>query len=98
MRYVLVLLLPVALACTHSVPGATPAERPLVDTSFVLLNPQQMDEGQVFASSLVDSGPTVIYCPPPVYPDSLRQARIQGRVMLELLIDTLGRPERGSVR
>src|SRR5437660_6088229 len=98
MRYDSILPLFVTLACTQSAPGSTPAGRPLVDTTFVLLNPTRKDTGQVLASSAVDSGPTIIHCPSPVYPDTLRQARIQGRVMLELVIDTLGRPEQGSVR
>jgi TonB family protein len=40
----------------------------------------------------VISGPTVSY------PDNLRRADVQGRVMVRALIDTLGRAERGSVR
>ncbi len=32
------------------------------------------------------------------YPDVLRQAGIEGRIMIEFVIDTLGRAERGSLR
>ena len=43
-------------------------------------------------------GPEVISGPLLSYPDNLRRAYVQGRVMVRALIDTLGRAERGSVR
>ena len=43
-------------------------------------------------------GPEIISGPPLSYPDNLRRADVQGRVMVRALIDTLGRAERGSVR
>ncbi len=42
-------------------------------------------------------GPEVISGPPLVYPDNLRRADVQGRVVVRAVIDTLGRAERGSV-
>jgi protein TonB len=37
-------------------------------------------------------------CIQPRYPEILRQAGIEGRVLMEFVIDTLGRAERGSLR
>ena len=58
----------------------------------------KQDDGQIFLAGIVDSAPAIIHCAPPSYPDTLRQAGIQGRVLLQLIIDTLGRPERASLR
>ena len=54
-------------------------------------------DGSAFEPSLVDELPMRLAGPAPVYPDLLRQAGLQGRVVLEAVIDTLGRVERGSV-
>jgi TonB family protein len=98
MRYVSVCAVLFVLACAHATPGATPAAGPVVDTARAVLDTARGDERYVVVAAAVDSGPTFINCPPPDYPDTLRRARIQGRVILELVIDTLGRPEPGSVR
>jgi protein TonB len=44
----------------------------------------------------VDEPPAVLAGPPPTYPDLLRAAGIQGRVVLQVVIDTLGRAERAA--
>jgi TonB family protein len=46
---------------------------------------------------LTDEYPELLAGPPPVYPDLLRQAGIEGRVVLEAIVDTAGRVERGSI-
>jgi len=52
----------------------------------------------VFMESIVEEKPVVLSAPPPLYPDLLRQAGIQGRVMVQAVIDTTGRAEPGSVK
>jgi len=42
--------------------------------------------------------PTIVSGPRLWYPDNLRRAGIQGRVLVRVIVDTLGRAERGSVR
>ncbi len=52
----------------------------------------------VFAENAVEERPERVSSVQPRYPDLLRQAGIDGRVMLEFVIDTLGRTEPGSIR
>ncbi len=54
-------------------------------------------DGRAVDPSLVDELPLMLSGPVPAYPDLLRQAGLQGRVVLEAVIDTLGHVERGSV-
>jgi protein TonB len=53
---------------------------------------------QVFMESVVEERPEVLSGPPPQYPDLLRQAGIQGRVIVQAIIDTSGRAEPPSVK
>jgi TonB family protein len=55
-------------------------------------------EGTVYWESLVEEKPSVRFAPPPPYPALLKQAGIQGRVLIQAIIDTSGRAERNSVR
>lgn len=47
--------------------------------------------------SLVEEPPAILAGPLPAYPELLRQAGIRGRVVLEVVVDTTGRVEPGSV-
>ncbi len=53
---------------------------------------------EVYAEALVEERPALLSAPAPVYPALLRQAGIQGRVILPAVIDTTGRIEPASVR
>jgi protein TonB len=55
-------------------------------------------DNQVFMESVVEERPEVLSGPQLQYPDLLRQAAIQGRVMVTAIIDTSGRAEPGSVK
>ncbi len=97
MRYTVVMSVVGALACAHSAPPPTAVPRPAVAP------PRPADAASrnvphISVATAVDSGPDVIYCPPPEYPPSLRGSGVQGRVRLELVVDTLGRPEPATVR
>jgi TonB family protein len=47
---------------------------------------------------LVQERPELLAGPPPVYPASLRELGVEGLVVIQVVVDTLGRPEPGSVR
>jgi len=57
-----------------------------------------VDGTEVYAEAVVEERPALLSAPPPVYPALLRQARIQGRVIVRAIIDTTGRVEPRSVR
>lgn len=52
----------------------------------------------VFSEAIVEEKPSVLSGSTPVYPEFLRQAGIQGRVIVQAVIDTLGRAEPTSVK
>jgi len=51
----------------------------------------------VYTEAVVDEKPVVLSAPQLVYPDLLRQARIQGRVIVRAIIDTMGHAEANSL-
>jgi protein TonB len=52
----------------------------------------------VYLESVVEERPDLLSGPQPQYPDLLRQAGIQGRVVVQAIIDTTGRAEPSSVK
>lgn len=56
------------------------------------------DPSGVFNEAVVEERPEVLSAPNPPYPELLRQAGITGTVMLEGIVDTLGRAEPGSIK
>jgi periplasmic protein TonB len=61
-------------------------------------NGMALDGGDVYAEAIVEEKPALLSAPPPVYPALLKQAGIQGRVILRAVVDTTGRVEPASVR
>jgi protein TonB len=56
-------------------------------------------QGDVIDAQRADRAPRVLgRAPEPRYPSSLREAGIQGRVVAEFVVDTLGRPELEGLR
>jgi TonB family protein len=53
---------------------------------------------EVFLENIVEEKPSVLSGPIPVYPELLKQAQIQGRAIVQAVIDTLGRAEPNSVK
>ena len=53
---------------------------------------------QVYMEAVVEERPELLSGPQPVYPDLLRQAGVQGRVIIQAIIDTTGRAEPASVK
>src|SRR5207302_43545 len=52
---------------------------------------------EVFMEAIVEEKPAVLSGPVPVYPELLKQAQITGRVLVQTIVDTLGRAEANSV-
>lgn len=48
--------------------------------------------------SMGDERPVLLSAPPPAYPPALRDAGVEGTVIVRLVVDTLGRVEPGTVR
>ncbi len=60
---------------------------------------QATPEGnQVFLESNVQERPEILSGPRLQYPDLLRQTGVQGRVVVQFIVDTLGRAEPASVK
>jgi len=53
--------------------------------------------GDSWAAAVGQKGPEVLTGPIPTYPELLRQAGIQGRVLLEAVVDTTGRVASDSI-
>jgi len=53
---------------------------------------------QVYPEHTVDKRPDIVSAPPLDYPRLLRQAGLQGRVIVQAVIDTLGRAEPASLK
>ncbi|MBI4501971.1 MAG: TonB family protein [Gemmatimonadetes bacterium] len=58
----------------------------------------KIDPGQAFIEAVVDEKPERVSQPPVDYPDLLRQAGIEGNVIVEVIIDTTGHAEPQSLR
>jgi len=52
----------------------------------------------IYAESAVEEAPTLLSAAPLAYPELLRQAGIQGTVLLQAVVDTAGRVVPGSIR
>ncbi len=57
-------------------------------------------DSQVLGETAVETRPILVpnTCQSPAYPVMLRAARVEGRVLLQFVVDTLGRVEPSSVR
>jgi len=58
----------------------------------------RVDPGQAFNEAAVDEKPSMVSPLQPEYPDLLRQAGIEGSVLIEVIIDTTGHAEPASMR
>lgn len=72
-------------------------EERTAETTFVYLDRNQPSD-QVFLESVVDERPEVLSGPRIEYPELLRKAGVQGRVLVQAVIDPKGRAEPGSIR
>jgi uncharacterized protein (TIGR02246 family) len=87
----------------HDHTSTLPQQSDLVDTlrsvpKDMLETGIRSESDQVYMESVVEERPEVVSGPQLVYPDLLRQAAIQGRVLVQAILDTTGRAEPQSVK
>jgi protein TonB len=56
------------------------------------------DTSELFMEAIVDERPALLSAPKVKYPEVLKRAGIEGEVIVQAIIDTTGRAERGSVK
>ena len=61
-------------------------------------NFQRVSGNQVLLETRVTQRPELVSSPPLLYPPAMRQARVEGRVIIRAIIDTTGRIEPASVK
>lgn len=71
--------------------GAAPA-------TVVVSDPWGTGAGEPLPVWLVQEPPVLLSAPSPVYPSRLRAAGVEGLVVVQLVVDTLGRAEPGTVQ
>jgi len=69
-----------------------------VEKGFNLTTDVKVDPGAAFIEAVVDEKPSLVSPPQLDYPDLLRQAGIEGTVLIEVIIDTTGHAEQASLR
>ena len=66
-------------------------------TSWAPRSGAEGDHATGWGAGLAESAPEVLSGPLPVYPDLLRQAGVEGQVVLEARVDSMGRVQRASI-
>jgi len=91
----------VSVPVTEPIPGIPTISAPSIGDPRTL-SPFSHDSvtgsGTMWTSEAVQEAPILLTAPLPAYPARLREAGIQGQVMIEAIVDTLGRVELGSMR
>jgi protein TonB len=90
------------LPVIEPIPGGTenPAPAPIGPGNpvGVPLDPWGLGNGAPLPDSLAQERPELLAAPQPVYPAPLREAGVEGVVVVQVVVDTLGRAEPESVR
>jgi TonB family protein len=68
------------------------------DHPGVALDPGGNGDSAPMPVWLVQERPEILAGTPPVYPTSMREMGVEGLVVIQVVLDTLGRPEPGSAR
>jgi TonB family protein len=85
----------VRMPINFAVPSPVGRTAVRVDTQMIRLDSRHDD---VLLESAVTQRPSVISGPPLQYPDMMRRAGIEGRVLIQAIVDTSGRAELESIR
>src|SRR5205809_715137 len=91
-----------ALVALAAIIVACETPRPIGPTAYTAeparAAPADIELRQVLTESVVDERPDFLSGPQLVYPELLRRAGVEGRVLLQAIIDTMGRAEPASVK
>jgi protein TonB len=79
------------------IPGMPTRGGPAVATASAIVAAPAGEAGNPVAAALVQEAPVLLSAPPPLYPRELRNAGVEGTVVLRLVVDTLGRAEPGTI-
>ena len=91
---------PITIAAPDFGSIPTPSPLPLTGTASPVFSPSSSwgaVDGQSGWSGLTETSAEMLTSPLPTYPDLLRQAGVQGRVVLEATVDTTGRVLAASI-
>lgn len=84
------------------IPGVPGVAVPLLGRPVMQVEGPGGSEGvggrEVMMASLVQDPPELLAAPVPPYPALLREAGVEGHVMVQVVVDTTGRPEPSSLR
>lgn len=81
-----------------TIPGGTNEPGPILTPSEPLGSPPDGDATGVYDSEVVEQMPELLSSPPPRYPEMLRLAHVEGVVIVQGVVDTLGRMEHATLR
>jgi len=94
--------LPLVTIDVPGVPGPTPDPGPAITVTppgtWPLIGGGGEPPGRVLDARYVEEPPARLAHPPLRYPEILRQAGVEGSVVVEAVLDTLGAVERSSIR
>ena len=91
---------PITIAAPDFGSIPTPSPVPLTGTASPVFSPSSTSgavDGQSGWSGLTETSAEMLTSPLPAYPDLLRQAGVEGRVVLEAIVDTTGRVLAASI-
>lgn len=69
-----------------------------IDTAGSIGGPPAPEPGGVYDPGIVEQQPELLSSPPPRYPERLRLALVEGVVIVQGVVDTLGHLERGTLQ
>ena len=89
--------IPLLVGVVSCAPAPPPQARslPAADSSRIDLDTLR---GAIYTVSHLDGPITALISPPPDYPSAVKAAGVQGRVLLQVVVDTLGFPEPATIR
>lgn len=80
------------------IPGQAIPTEPMPNPEDLIGSPRVGDSNGIYDTNVVEQAPELLSSPPPRYPELLRLAHVEGTVIVEGVVDTLGRMEPKTLR